>query len=157
MPLVATLASACSAAPADPATASSPAPPQPDTTIDIPAPATAAPTATATPSVEASSAPPTPEPFGSDLLGLKGTRIQNTKVMSEAVLMATELWQMSHPLDCPGVDDLVKDRVLVPSNEKDPWGERFRIRCSPEGNRVVSTGPDQLIGTRDDIETLAKP
>ena len=56
--------------------------------------------------------------------------------------------------ECPGsVDELVSSKTLKSSaNTQDAWDNDFVIECGDDGAAVRSAGPDEQMGTEDDIE-----
>jgi hypothetical protein len=65
---------------------------------------------------------------------------------------------MDHSSECPrGIDELVSQKYLDPSNLKDPWGTNLFFRCpgtcDSDCGEIWSAGPDQRQGTCDDIKS----
>lgn len=60
----------------------------------------------------------------------------------------------SFPADKPGLEALVNDKV-IPEVPKDGWGREIEYQASPDLQRfkLISGGPDTVIGTADDIST----
>jgi len=70
---------------------------------------------------------------------------------------ASAQYMLDHSGDCPrGIDELISQKYLDPSNAKDPWGTALLFRCpgNCDGSRadVSSAGPDRHEGTPDDIK-----
>lgn len=64
-----------------------------------------------------------------------------------------QLWQADNGSDCPTISMLKKAKLMDrASSPKDPWGERYKIRCADDEIFVASNGPDKKKGTSDDIE-----
>jgi hypothetical protein len=54
---------------------------------------------------------------------------------------------------CPTVEILVRERMLSSRmTSLDPWDKAFVISCDGETVRVLSRGPDRMLGTADDVE-----
>ncbi|HEY6561276.1 MAG TPA: type II secretion system protein GspG [Polyangiaceae bacterium] len=54
--------------------------------------------------------------------------------------------------ECPTLSQLVHEKRLSQSARMDdPWGERYRLRCTDEEVTVVSPGEDRQPNTKDDI------
>ena len=54
--------------------------------------------------------------------------------------------------ECPSVEDLLEKRIMSSSTTRtDPWGNPFSIECDGSEPKVTSAGPDEQIGTEDDI------
>lgn len=64
---------------------------------------------------------------------------------------AVALYRTDSPGECPSVSQLKKDKLLDSTGGDDPWGKRYKIRCSDGEIYVESSGPDQKSGTEDDI------
>jgi general secretion pathway protein G len=53
---------------------------------------------------------------------------------------------------CPTMDDLVREEILsAQSATTDPWGQPFHIECDGREPTATSPGPDETLGTEDDI------
>ena len=53
---------------------------------------------------------------------------------------------------CPTLSQLVHEkRLSQAARMDDPWGERYRLRCTDEEVTVVSPGEDRQPNTKDDI------
>lgn len=71
-------------------------------------------------------------------------------------LNATVFWQQKGR--CPTLKELVTES-LVASEQPDPWGHAYRIACANDMVRVISLGPDGVLGSPDDFvetRTLSK-
>ena len=54
--------------------------------------------------------------------------------------------------DCPAVEDLVRASIIDPTTDpNDAWGNAFAINCEEDAVHVLSPGPDEALGTDDDI------
>jgi general secretion pathway protein G len=54
--------------------------------------------------------------------------------------------------ECPSVEDLLEKRIMSSSTTRtDPWGNAFAIECDGLEPKVTSAGPDEQVGTEDDI------
>ncbi len=68
------------------------------------------------------------------------------------ILNAAEEWRRENGKGCPTISQLIYEKQLDESaRTDDPWGERFRVRCSEDDLSVVSVGKDHKPGTPDDI------
>jgi general secretion pathway protein G len=72
---------------------------------------------------------------------------------ARALRGAVKTWWIEHEVgSCPDVDTLVVDGALDrDSPRKDPWGTGWQIECASGDVTIVSAGPDQKLGTPDDI------
>ena len=52
---------------------------------------------------------------------------------------------------CPSIESLVAAKELEPVDHSDPWGNAFEIECSDDDVTIRSAGPDQNMGSSDDI------
>lgn len=74
------------------------------------------------------------------------------------ILSAAEQWRFDNDDGCPTVTQLVVDRRLErDARSDDPWGNRFRIHCEPDGVAVRSPGKDGKLGTSDDVSVGHRP
>jgi general secretion pathway protein G len=82
-------------------------------------------------------------------------RAQNKTAASNARALrgAVKTWWLEHEASaCPDVDTLVSDGALDrDSPRRDPWGTFWTIECAAGDVTIVSAGPDQKMGTDDDI------
>jgi general secretion pathway protein G len=86
------------------------------------------------------------------LPALKRAKIKQTSGDAKAVASAAELWLSDHD-NCPTVQELVTEKILdQKKNTKDSWGHDFSIECDQDGVTVRSAGPDEQMGTQDDIQ-----
>ena len=78
-------------------------------------------------------------------------RIKQTSADAKAVASAAELY-MSENDECPNVETLITEKILdKDKNVKDAWGNEFTIECDEDGATVSSAGPDEQMGSEDDI------
>jgi hypothetical protein len=62
------------------------------------------------------------------------------------------LIQYRRTRECPTVERLAAEgRIDEESSIEDPWGNAYRIECSPGRVVVSSAGPDEVWFTEDDI------
>ena len=79
-------------------------------------------------------------------------RIKQSSADAKAVGAGTELWLTEHD-ECPTIEDLLSEKILDKNkNTKDAWGNAFTIECDEDGATVRSAGPDEQMGTEDDIQ-----
>ena len=79
-------------------------------------------------------------------------RVQHTSADAKAEASAAELF-LSENDDCPDVEKLKTEKILDKNkNTKDAWGNDFTIECNEDGATVKSAGPDEQMGTEDDIQ-----
>ena len=65
---------------------------------------------------------------------------------------AVEAWQQDNGEGCPTISQLIHEKRLDDSaRTDDPWGERYRVRCSGSEITVFSPGEDGKVNTDDDI------
>lgn len=64
-----------------------------------------------------------------------------------------EEWRGHHGPGCPDLEGLLAPRGTAKRLAVDPWGSRFLIRCSADGEAatLMSVGPDSRLGTKDDL------
>jgi type II secretory pathway pseudopilin PulG len=54
--------------------------------------------------------------------------------------------------ECPQVADLARENILdVTTEHTDAWGNAFHVECEETVVHVRSPGPDEVLGTEDDI------
>jgi general secretion pathway protein G len=83
---------------------------------------------------------------------LKKAKIKQSSGDAKAVASAAELYLSEHD-NCPTVQELITDKILdQKKNTKDSWGHDFSIECDQDGVTVRSAGPDEQMGTEDDIQ-----
>lgn len=89
---------------------------------------------------------------------LWASRCSQPEVQREAesaartIFVAVESWRAGNPHGCPTLSALVVDEALPGSSRlDDPWGGRFRVRCTGAQAQVFSPGRDGQAGTRDDV------
>ncbi|MGD8859814.1 MAG: prepilin-type N-terminal cleavage/methylation domain-containing protein [Myxococcales bacterium] len=83
---------------------------------------------------------------------LNKAKIKQTSTDAKAVASAAELY-MAENDECPTVSDLVSAKILdKDKNVQDAWGNDFTIECDEDGATVRSAGPDEQMGSEDDIE-----
>ena len=70
---------------------------------------------------------------------------------AKAIAAAAEMY-MTENEGCPTVEQLVQEKILdKDKNTKDSWGNEFNIECDEDGATVTSAGPDEQMGSEDDI------
>jgi general secretion pathway protein G len=68
------------------------------------------------------------------------------------ILSAAQEWRRENGKGCPTLSQLVEEKQLSESARMDdPWGERYRVRCTDDEVTVVSPGQDHEPNTSDDI------
>jgi general secretion pathway protein G len=78
-------------------------------------------------------------------------RIKQTSADAKAIASAAEMYLTEHD-GCPTLDELLSEKILDKNkNTKDAWGNAFTIECDEDGATVSSGGPDEQMGTEDDI------
>ena len=79
-------------------------------------------------------------------------RVKQSSADAKAVASAVELYLTEND-DCPSIEKLLSDKILDKNkNTKDAWGNDFTIECNEDGATVKSAGPDEQMGTEDDIQ-----
>jgi hypothetical protein len=80
--------------------------------------------------------------------------IPQARTDAQNIRAATEMYLAQNPgAACPMVDELVRERILSSrTTTLDPWDTAFVILCDGEDVKVISRGPDRVLGTTDDIE-----
>jgi hypothetical protein len=72
--------------------------------------------------------------------------------LAEPFVRALSHWQQAHPNECPTMGLLESaGYVEVGTNRDDAWGSSFRVACDDDQLRIVSPGPDNKLGTKDDV------
>jgi general secretion pathway protein G len=83
---------------------------------------------------------------------LRKARVKQTSGDAKAIASAAELYLSEHD-NCPTVQELISEKILdQKKNTKDSWGHDFSIECDQDGVTVRSAGPDEQMGTQDDIQ-----
>jgi general secretion pathway protein G len=79
-------------------------------------------------------------------------RIKQSSADAKAVAAGAEMY-MTENDGCPTVEQLVAEKILdKDKNVKDAWGNEFTIECDEDGATVRSAGPDEQMGSEDDIQ-----
>jgi general secretion pathway protein G len=82
-------------------------------------------------------------------------KITLTRSNGETLRNAVKIWWASGNDigSCPTVSALIADGALDrgKSAKTDAWGQPWRIQCDATDATIVSTGPDKLPDTEDDI------
>jgi general secretion pathway protein G len=79
---------------------------------------------------------------------------ETTEAVKDAgrILSAVQEWRRENGKGCPTLSQLVEEKQLSQSARMDdPWGERYRVRCTDDEVTVVSPGQDHQPNTSDDI------
>ena len=83
---------------------------------------------------------------------LNRAKVKQTTTDAKAIASAAELY-MAENDDCPTVEELVSQKIIDKNkNTKDAWNNDFSIECDDDGAVVRSAGPDEQMGTDDDIQ-----
>jgi general secretion pathway protein G len=83
---------------------------------------------------------------------LNKAKVKQTSTDAKAIASAAEMYMAEHD-ECPNTEQLVQDKILAKDkNTKDAWGNDFSIDCDEDGATVKSAGPDEQMGSEDDIE-----
>jgi general secretion pathway protein G len=83
---------------------------------------------------------------------LNKARIKQTSADAKAVASGVELYMAEHD-DYPNIDQLLTEKILAKNkNTKDAWGNDCTIECDEDGAIVRSAGPDEQMGSEDDIQ-----
>ena len=79
-------------------------------------------------------------------------RVKQSSADAKAVASAAEMFLTEND-DCPDVEKLLSSKILDKNkNTKDAWGNDFTVECNEDGVTVKSAGPDEQMGTEDDIQ-----
>jgi general secretion pathway protein G len=83
----------------------------------------------------------------------KEAQIKTAKSGAQTIRQAVMQWQLTNGDDtCPTVSQLIQDKFLdTGSDNNDPWGQPFEIKCESDDVAVASAGPDKKSGSGDDI------
>lgn len=78
---------------------------------------------------------------------------------AQLVLAAASDWKREHvQKGCPSITQLQRASLLEETaRAEDPWGQRYRIRCSEKEVQVLSAGKDGRFETSDDITLGVEP
>ena len=80
------------------------------------------------------------------------SKVKQSSTDAKAVASAAELYLTEND-DCPDVAKLISTKILDKNkNSKDQWDNEFSIDCNEDGVTVKSAGPDEQMGTEDDIQ-----
>ena len=83
---------------------------------------------------------------------LTKAKVRQTSADAKTIASAAELY-MSENDECPSVAELISTKTLKQSvNTQDAWGNDFAVECNEDGAMVRSAGPDEQMGTDDDIQ-----
>lgn len=83
---------------------------------------------------------------------LNKAKIKQSSTDAKAVAAASEMYMAEHD-DCPSMDQLLSEKIMAKDkNTKDAWGNDFSIECDDDGATVRSAGPDEQMGSEDDIQ-----
>jgi len=83
---------------------------------------------------------------------MKKAKIKATQQDAKKIASAAEMY-LSENNDCPTVAKLVEEKIMSKKNRTvDAWDNEYTIECDEDGAIVRSGGPDEQMGTEDDIE-----
>lgn len=86
------------------------------------------------------------------LPSLKRAKVKQTSADAKTIASAAEMYLADND-DCPTVDELVATKMLKKgANTMDAWDHDFSVECDEDGAIVRSAGPDEQMGTEDDIQ-----
>ena len=78
------------------------------------------------------------------------SRIHDTSTRARTIQSAATMYRMEEGGECPATEDLAQ--ILDSTKEHtDAWGNDFAIECDANTVHVLSPGPDEALGTDDDI------
>jgi general secretion pathway protein G len=81
-------------------------------------------------------------------------KISLTRTNGETLRTAVKMWRATeNESGCPSVPNLIADGMLDrgKSAKTDAWGQPWVIECQDFDATIISTGPDKLPDTEDDI------
>lgn len=83
----------------------------------------------------------------------KGQDIDLTRTNAESLRGAVKVWWALGNKGCPTVRQLVAEGALDKSRstKADAWDQAWIIQCEEDDAAVLSKGPDEKVGTEDDI------
>lgn len=82
---------------------------------------------------------------------LTRARIRQASTDAATIRQMAVAYQIEYDA-CPSVEDLLEKQIMSSSTTRtDPWGNPFAIECGEAEPAVTSAGPDEQIGTEDDI------
>jgi general secretion pathway protein G len=77
---------------------------------------------------------------------------QESRTRARTLQSAVTMYLFNTGGDCPGIEDLVREAILDPTTDHDDgWGNAFAIECDENVVHVKSAGPDETMGTEDDL------
>jgi general secretion pathway protein G len=81
---------------------------------------------------------------------LKQAQIDEAKIGARTMQPIADKYRAEHPTEeCPTAQ-LLKDKKEI-TKATDPWEKPYVIECDSDDLYVISGGPDQKVGTADDI------
>ena len=81
------------------------------------------------------------------------SQIKSTQTDAQSVRSAVQLFIIDNPGGCPSMEDLVEGGYVDKGKRlTDAWEQPFQVECDGTDVRVMSSGPDQQMGTEDDIQ-----
>jgi general secretion pathway protein G len=80
----------------------------------------------------------------------KLAQIRTAKTSLQVLHPIADAYYAEHSGDCPTVQALKASKQFTGDN-KDPWGQPYKIKCDSGDLTVSSTGPDGKEGGGDDI------
>lgn len=87
--------------------------------------------------------------IGLGVWGDPSREIETARADVRTIRPLASRYRESHGGACATPLQLRSERANLPV--VDPWGTAYAVRCSDEGIKVVSFGPDKKDGTPDDI------
>lgn len=78
----------------------------------------------------------------------------NTATNAREIRAAAMRWKtMNASAKCPSINTLVEDREIHRASKvTDCWAQPFLVLCEDDDIVVISSGPDKVLGTNDDIK-----
>ena len=84
------------------------------------------------------------------------TQVRQTRSDAQTVRAGAETYYLENS-ECPTMAALVEQRILDSGKRtQDAWDNDFQIECQGGDITVISSGPDEQMGTEDDISTAAQ-
>ncbi|MFK7985277.1 MAG: prepilin-type N-terminal cleavage/methylation domain-containing protein [Sandaracinaceae bacterium] len=88
---------------------------------------------------------------------LDRAKIRDTTAGAATVASAVEMYIADNSSgDCPRMEELLDGYINSSTRTTDGWDNEFVIECQGNDVIVTSAGPDQQMGTEDDISNAAQ-
>lgn len=77
--------------------------------------------------------------------------------LTAPIASALSVWKASHAGECTTIGQLEAQGILAKGTRRDDaWGSTFRVACDDATLALISAGPDEILGTKDDLRILVR-